>query len=85
MTKKLVITNNIRTLRFFSSEMTQQQLAEKAGVSRQTILAIEAGKYSPSLELAFRIADAFGVEIGEAFGCRQEDSAQGTAAKGPKP
>lgn len=61
------ITNNIRKLRFFASEMTQQELAEKAGVSRQTIIAIEAGKYSPSLELAFRIADVFGVKIGEVF------------------
>jgi putative transcriptional regulator len=67
MPKKFEITNNIRKLRFFANEMTQQQLAEKAGASRQTIMAIEAGKYSPSLELAFRIADAFGVKIGEVF------------------
>jgi putative transcriptional regulator len=67
MAKKFEITNNIRKLRFFANEMTQQQLAEKAGASRQTIIAIEAGKYSPSLELAFRIADAFGVKIGEVF------------------
>lgn len=67
MVKKFIITNNIRTLRFFANEMTQQELAEKGGVSRQTIIAIEAGKYSPSLELAFRIADVFGVKIGEVF------------------
>jgi putative transcriptional regulator len=67
MAKKVEITNNIRRLRFFANEMTQQQLAEKVGASRQTIMAIEAGKYSPSLELAFRIADAFGVKIGEVF------------------
>jgi putative transcriptional regulator len=67
MAKKYKITNNIRKLRFFANEMTQQELAENAGVSRQTILAIEASKYSPSLELAFRIADAFGVKIGEVF------------------
>jgi len=67
MSKKFEITNNIRKLRFFANEMTQQQLAEKAGASRQTIIAIEAGKYSPSLELAFRISDAFGVKIGEVF------------------
>ncbi len=67
MPKKFEISNNIRKLRFFANEMTQQELAEKVGASRQTILAIEAGKYSPSLELAFRIADAFGVEIGEVF------------------
>ncbi len=67
MAKKIVITNNIRKLRFFANEMTQQDLAEKAGASRQTIIAIEAGKYSPSLELAFKIADAFGVNINEVF------------------
>ena len=67
MAKKMVITNNIRKLRFFANEMTQMDLAEKAGVSRQTILALEAGKYSPSLELAFRIADVFGVGIDEVF------------------
>ena len=67
MDKKIEITNNIRKLRFFANEMTQQELAEKAGASRQTIIAIEGGKYSPSLELAFRIADAFGVKIGEVF------------------
>ena len=67
MADKLKISNNIRRLRFFADEMTQKELAEKAGVSRQTIIAIEAGKYSPSLELAFRIAHAFDVEIGEVF------------------
>jgi putative transcriptional regulator len=67
MARKFEITNNIRKLRFFANEMTQQELAEKASVSRQTIIAIEAGKYSPSLELAFRIADAFGVKIGDVF------------------
>ncbi len=72
MPKKLTITNNIRKLRFFANEMTQQELAEKVGASRQTIIAIEAGKYSPSLELAFRLADAFGVAIGEVFGTLRE-------------
>ena len=67
MGKKLIITNNIRTLRFFSGEMTQLELAEKAGASRQTIVALEAGKYTPSLDMAFRIADVFGVPIGEVF------------------
>lgn len=67
MTKKIAIANNIRKLRFFANEMTQQQLAEKVGSSRQTIVAIEAGKYSPSLELAFLIADAFGVGIEKVF------------------
>ncbi len=69
MPKKFEISNNIRRLRFFANEMTQQDLAEKVGVSRQTIIAIESGKYSPSLELAFRIADVFGVGIGEVFQC----------------
>ena len=67
MGTQLEITNCIRKLRFFADEMTQQQLAEKAGVSRQTIVAIEGGKYNPSLELAFRIAHAFNVEINEVF------------------
>jgi len=67
MAKKLEITNCIRKLRFFADEMTQQELAVKAGVSRQTIVAIEKGKYNPSLEMAFRIADAFDVPITEVF------------------
>ncbi|NLI53445.1 MAG: helix-turn-helix transcriptional regulator [Clostridiales bacterium] len=71
--EKLEISNNIRTLRFFANEMTQQQLAEKAGASRQTIIAVEAGKYSPSLELAFKIADAFGVPITDVFEYRRAD------------
>jgi len=73
MIKKFVISNNIRKLRFFTSEMTQHDLAAKAAVSRQTIIAIEAGKYSPSLELAFRIAYVFGVTIGEVFECEVKD------------
>lgn len=67
MPKKIEISNNIRRLRFFAGEMTQQELAEKAGISRQTVISIEAGKYAPTLELAFRIADAFGVGIEEVF------------------
>jgi putative transcriptional regulator len=61
------VSNNIRTLRFHNEEMTQQQLADKAGVTRQTIIAIESAKYSPSLELAFRIALAFNVKLEEVF------------------
>jgi len=61
------ITNNIRRLRFNSDEMTQQELAEKTGVTRQTVIAIEAGKYSPSLELAFRIARVFQVPLEQVF------------------
>ncbi|MBP1989546.1 helix-turn-helix transcriptional regulator [Paenibacillus eucommiae] len=61
------ISNHIRNLRFHHDEMTQQQLADKAGVTRQTIVAIEKGNYSPSLELAFRIARVFGKSIEEVF------------------
>jgi putative transcriptional regulator len=78
MTDKFEITNNIRTLRFFADEMTQQQLAEQAGVSRQTINAIEAGKYSPSLELAFRIAQVFSKPIGEVFAYERPQEAGGS-------
>ena len=65
--KKTLINNNIRKLRFFAGEMTQQELAGKTGVSRQTIVAIENGKYFPSLELAFRIAHVFQVPLDEVF------------------
>lgn len=61
------IENNIRSLRFKNGEMTQAELAEKAGATRQTINAIEAAKYSPSLILALKIADTFDVPIGEVF------------------
>ena len=61
------ISNSIRRLRFDNDEMTQKQLAEKVGVTRQTIIAIEGAKYSPSLELAFLIAQAFGVALQEVF------------------
>lgn len=62
-----IIVNQIRKLRFNHSEMTQQELADLVGVTRQTINAIEAAKYSPSLELAFKIAVAFDVPIGDVF------------------
>ena len=61
------IRNSIRSLRFHADEMTQQQLADAVGVTRQTILAIEKGKYSPSLEVAFRIARAFDVPLEQVF------------------
>lgn len=61
------IINQIRVLRFQNGEMTQQELADAVGVTRQTINALEAAKYSPSLELAFKIADAFGKPLGEVF------------------
>lgn len=61
------ISNNIRKLRFFQGEMTQKELAKKVGVTRQTIVAIENAKYSPSLEVAFRIAHVFNVPLEEVF------------------
>ena len=64
---KQKIKNQIRRLRFDENEMTQEELAKKAGVTRQTIIALEAQKYSPSLELAFRIAKVFDVPLEEVF------------------
>jgi len=64
---KPTLHNQIRRLRFENNEMTQQQLADKTGVTRQTIVAVEAAKYSPSLELAFKIAAAFGKRLEEVF------------------
>lgn len=61
------VTNQIRRFRFARGEMTQQALADACSVTRQTIIALEAGKYAPSLELAFRIADALGVRIEDVF------------------
>lgn len=61
------ISNNIRKLRFFKDEMTQQALADQIGVTRQTIVAIEKGKYSPTLEMAYRIAHVFDIELSEVF------------------
>ena len=65
--KKIHIENTVRKLRFNNNEMTQQQLAEEVGVSRQTIVAIEKYKYTPSLDLAFKIALAFEMEIQDVF------------------
>ena len=67
MKTKMKIANQVRRLRFEHGEMTQQALAEKVGVTRQTVIAIEQDKYSPSLEVAFRIAHAFGVPLDEVF------------------
>ena len=64
---KFKINNNIRKLRFFNDEMTQQELAKHVGVTRQTINSLEKGKYSPSLDLAFRIALAFDVPLDSVF------------------
>jgi len=61
------LTNNIRRLRFDAGEMTQQQLADKVGVTRQTIIATEQGRYAPSLPLAIKISRAFGKQVEEVF------------------
>lgn len=75
------ITNNIRTLRFFKDEMTQQALAESVGVTRQTIVAIEKGKYAPTLEIAFRMAHIFDVPLEKVF---TYDPEKDTFKKGKK-
>jgi putative transcriptional regulator len=70
-----IVSNRIRQLRFENGEMTQQQLGQRIGVTRQTLNAIELGKYSPSLEAAFRIAEVFGVPLEQVF---QYNSARGS-------
>lgn len=70
---KAQIHNKIRQLRFHHSEMTQKELADRVGVTRQTIIAIEKAKYSPSLELAFRIAQVFDSPLEEVFSYGSED------------
>jgi len=67
MTSSARVRNNIRRLRFDRGEMTQEELAARAGCTRQTIIALEQGKYVPSLELAFKIARVFGVPLEEVF------------------
>lgn len=67
MVKPTKVTNSIRRLRFDQGEMTQADLAERLGVTRQTIIAIEQGRYSPSLEMAFQIARVFSVPLDDVF------------------
>ncbi len=67
MVKPTKVTNSIRSLRFAHGEMTQAELADRVGVTRQTIIAIEQGRYSPSLEMAFQIAQAFNVPLAKVF------------------
>ena len=67
MVKPTRVTNDIRALRFRHDEMTQAELAERLGVTRQTVIAIEQGRYSPSLEMAFQIARVFGVPLDDVF------------------
>jgi putative transcriptional regulator len=74
------LKNQIRRLRFEHGEMTQQELADRAGVTRQTIIALEAGKYVPSLVLAFRLARSFGVGVEDLF---QYDAESGSDGQGP--
>jgi putative transcriptional regulator len=71
---KPLISNNIRKLRFNLNEMTQQELADQVKVTRQTIVAIEKGNYSPSLELAFRIARVFALSLEEVFSYDDPDA-----------
>jgi len=76
MVKPTGITNSIRDLRFAAGEMTQAELGRRIGVTRQTVIAVEQGRYSPSLELAFQIAEVFGVPLVEVF--HYPGSAKGT-------
>ena len=74
MARPTRVTNNIRALRFAAGEMTQADLADRVGVTRQTIIAIEQGRYSPTLEMAFRISRTFGVPLDEVFQYRDDES-----------
>jgi putative transcriptional regulator len=78
---KQLISNHIRKLRFNADEMTQQVLADKTGVTRQTIVAIENGKYFPTLELAFRIARVFNLPLEEVFSFHVEEDTNQTTNK----
>lgn len=73
MGKPTKVTNSIRALRFANDEMTQADLADRVGVTRQTIIAIEQGRYSPSLEMAFQVARAFSVPLDEVFRYPEND------------
>lgn len=73
MVKPTRVTNGIRALRFAAGEMTQAELAERIGVTRQTVIAIEQGRYSPSLEMAFQIARVFGVGLDDVFSYESEE------------
>ncbi len=74
MVKPTKVTNSIRALRFAAGEMTQAELADRVGMTRQTIIAIEQGRYSPSLEVAFKIARVFNVPLDEVFHYPEEGS-----------
>ena len=72
MGKPTRVTNQIRALRFAAGEMTQAELADRLGVTRQTVIAVEQGRYSPTLEMAFRTARVFGVPLDDVFGYPEE-------------
>ena len=74
MVRPTRVTNNIRTLRFAAGELTQAELADRVGMTRQTIIAVEQGRYSPSLEVAFRIARALGAPLEQVFQYPEEES-----------
>jgi putative transcriptional regulator len=76
MGKPTRVSNQIRRLRFERSEMTQAELAQRIGVTRQTIIAIEQGRYSPSLEMAFQIADALDVTLDDVFQYQRPEGAR---------
>jgi len=78
MVRPTQVTNAIRVLRFAHGEMTQAELAARVGVTRQTVIAIEQGRYSPSLEMAFKIAHVLGVPLDEAFGYPHDPQEAGT-------
>jgi len=73
VTKPTRVTNDVRALRFAAGEMTQAELADRVGLTRQTIIAIEQGRYSPSLEVAFKIARVFGVPLERVFSYPEEE------------
>lgn len=73
MGRNCAISNNIRALRFAHGEMTQQDLADRIGLTRQTIAAIEKGRYSPSLQAAFQIAEVFGLPLESVFQFKPKD------------
>ncbi|MCR6484579.1 helix-turn-helix transcriptional regulator [Amycolatopsis sp. NPDC051758] len=74
MVKPTRVTNSLRALRFAHGQMTQAELATRIGVTRQTVIAIEQGRYSPSLEMAFQLAHVFGVPLEEVFQYPEESS-----------
>jgi putative transcriptional regulator len=83
--KQTEVLNRIRRLRFDAGEMTQQELADRVRVTRQTIIALEAGAYAPSLLLAFRIAGAFGVALDEVFQYAPEAAGESRPEAGTAP